>query len=78
METQFIVPSMSKVHTVYVDAAAVHGERKPVLLKDPKMTVDKYESLIQDRQLDVVGAMTVDLDYEEENEMPTEQEEEAA
>lgn len=47
METQFVVPSTPDVHTVYVDAAAVRGERNPVLFKHPDMTVEKYEGLMQ-------------------------------
>ena len=45
METQFVVPSLPDVHTVYVDAEAVRGERNPVLLKHPDMTVEKFEEL---------------------------------
>ena len=45
METMFVVPSLPDVHTVYLDACAVRGERKPILLKDPDMTVERYEYL---------------------------------
>ena len=47
METQFVVPSSPDVHTVYVDSAAVRGDRNPVLLKHPDITVEKYEELMQ-------------------------------
>eukprot|EP00539_Tryblionella_compressa_P019486 CAMPEP_0178880096 /NCGR_PEP_ID=MMETSP0747-20121128/12291_1 /TAXON_ID=913974 /ORGANISM="Nitzschia punctata, Strain CCMP561" /LENGTH=817 /DNA_ID=CAMNT_0020547987 /DNA_START=57 /DNA_END=2510 /DNA_ORIENTATION=- len=65
METQYVVPSLSDVHTVYVDAAAVRGERKPILLKDPDMTVEKYESLTKSGA-EVIGAIPVAIDEEEE------------
>jgi ATP-dependent Clp protease ATP-binding subunit ClpX len=65
METQYVVPSLSDVHTVYVDAAAVRGERKPILLKDG-MTVEKYESLAQNGGSHVSGAVPVYIDDEEE------------
>jgi ATP-dependent Clp protease ATP-binding subunit ClpX len=65
METQYVVPSMTDVHTVYLDAAAVRGERKPVLLKDPGMTVEKYEGLMKQGQYEVDGAMSVCIDEEE-------------
>jgi len=65
METQYVVPSLSDVHTVYVDAAAVHGERKPILLKDG-MTVEKYESLTQSGGSHVSGAVPVFIDDDEE------------
>jgi ATP-dependent Clp protease ATP-binding subunit ClpX len=70
METQYVVPSLPKVHTVYLDAPAVIGERKPILLKDPEMTVDKYEALMQQGESEVEGAVHVniddDIDIEEE------------
>ena len=50
METMFVVPSIPDVHTVYLDASAVRGERKPVLLKDSNMTVEKYESLMKNKK----------------------------
>lgn len=49
METMFVVPSLPDVHTVYLDANAVRGERKPILLKDPEMTVERYEHLMKDK-----------------------------
>jgi ATP-dependent Clp protease ATP-binding subunit ClpX len=65
METQYVVPSMPNVHTVYVDAAAVRGERKPILFKDPALTVDKYEALIKekgDSLAHVEGTAQVNID----------------
>jgi ATP-dependent protease HslVU (ClpYQ) ATPase subunit len=47
LETQYVVPSMPDVHTVYLDGPAVRGERKPILLKDPQMTVEKFEALMK-------------------------------
>ncbi len=67
METQYVVPSMPEVHTIYVDAAAVRGERKPVLLKDPEMTVEKYESLMKNGLVEVDGAMPVYIDDDEDS-----------
>eukprot|EP00980_Cylindrotheca_fusiformis_P009730 scaffold2149_cov187-Cylindrotheca_fusiformis.AAC.8 len=63
METQYVVPSLSDVHTVYLDAAAVRGEAKPILLRKPEMTVDKYESLKNDEN-EVDGVMPVHIDEE--------------
>lgn len=60
MDTQFVVPSMPDVHTVYVDDAAVRGDRQPILLKDPEMTVEKFESLGAQEE-DVDGAIRVNL-----------------
>lgn len=59
METMFVVPSIANVHTVYLDAAAVRGDRKPILLKDPNMTVEKFEDILEKcggRLEDVDGA----------------------
>lgn len=64
METQYVVPSLSDVHTVYVDAAAVRGERKPILLKDDT-TVEKYELLTKDGA-HVTGAVPVYIDDDDE------------
>lgn len=47
METMFVVPSIPDAHTVYLDAPAVRGERRPILLKCPDLTVDKFEELVQ-------------------------------
>lgn len=33
METMYTVPSIPDVHTVYLDTAAIKGERKPILLR---------------------------------------------
>jgi len=73
METQYVVPSLPKVHTVYVDGAAVRGERKPVLLKDPDMTVEKYEALMKEGESVVEGAETVNID-QDLDEAPAEEE----
>ncbi len=65
METMFVVPSIPEVHTVYLDAAAVRGDRKPILLKDPNMTVQSFEELLKKsggRPEDVEGADFVQLD----------------
>lgn len=48
METMFVVPSLENVHTVYLDAMAVRGERKPILLKHKDMTVEKFEELLKE------------------------------
>lgn len=67
METQFVVPSLPDVHTVYVDADAVRGERKPVLLKDQSMTVARYEELLKRGGENAVdGTMAVSIDDDEE------------
>lgn len=64
METQYVVPSMPDVHTVYLDGEAVRGERKPILLKDSGMTIEKYEDLKKRGEAQVEGAVTVDIDDE--------------
>jgi len=67
METMFVVPSIPDVHTVYLDAAAVRGDRKPILLKDPNMTIEKFEELLKEtggRPEDVDGADFVQIDEE--------------
>lgn len=69
METQYVVPSLPDVHTVYVDDVAVRGERKPILLKDPDMTVEKYEELVEQQggESSVVdGAVLVNIDEDPE------------
>lgn len=80
METMFVVPSLPDVHTVYMDAAAIRGERKPILIKDPNMTVEDYEKLVKEGKVDVAGTMPVHIDHEIEVEMEasTEEDEEAA
>ena len=44
------------VHTVYLDAAAVRGERKPILLRGNNLTIASFEELMKqnDGQLDKV------------------------
>lgn len=67
METQYIVPSLPDVHTVYVDDKAVQGERKPMLLKDPDMSVEKFESMVEGGETEIDGAISVNIDeYERE------------
>jgi len=46
METMFVVPSVPDVHTAYVDARAVRGERNPVLLKND-LNTEKYEEMLK-------------------------------
>lgn len=65
METMFVVPSIPEVHTVYLDAAAIRGDRKPILLKDPEMTVEKFEKLVKQedrRPEDMDGIEFVQID----------------
>lgn len=62
METQYVVPSLPNVHTVYVDAPAVRGERKPILFKDPEITVDKYEEMTKQGESVGAGAVFVNID----------------
>ena len=66
METQYVVPSLPDVHTVYVDAAAVRGERKPILLKDPAMTGEKYEALMKNGEDVGEAGMPVHIDEDDE------------
>jgi len=66
METQYVVPSLPDVHTVYLDADAVNGNRKPILLKDPEMTVEKYESLMKQGESEVDGAVLVNIEEDTE------------
>jgi ATP-dependent Clp protease ATP-binding subunit ClpX len=78
METQYIVPSMPDVHTVYLDEPAVRRERKPILLKDKSMTVAKFEALMQGQREKndngdgtetlVDGAVVVNIDEDMEEE----------
>mmetsp|Transcript_7445 Transcript_7445/g.11338 ORF Transcript_7445/g.11338 Transcript_7445/m.11338 type:complete len:463 (+) Transcript_7445:1040-2428(+) len=64
METMFVVPSIPDVHTVYLDAAAVRGDRKPIILKDPDMTVEKYEALVSQGKPVGDAAVPVDINIE--------------
>merc|ERR1719203_2623131 len=66
METMFVVPSIPDVHTVYLDAEAVRGDRKPILLKDPEMTVEKFKALKDEGAGIVEGAMEVNLENDED------------
>ena len=65
METMFVVPSLPEVHTIYLDAEAVRGDRKPILLKDPEMTIDRYTNLKERGIGNVEGAMEVFLERDE-------------
>jgi ATP-dependent Clp protease ATP-binding subunit ClpX len=70
METMFVTPSISNVHTVYIDAAAVRGDRKHIMLKDKNMTVSKLEELMiqYNGQLDDIdGIELVDKDADLED-----------
>lgn len=64
METMFVVPSIPDVHTVYLDAAAVRGERKPIMLKGKDMTVEKYEALVKQGKSVGDAAVPVDINIE--------------
>ena len=61
METQYVVPSHQDVHTVYLDAQAVTGARKPTLLKGKDLTVEKYTRLLKEGHTEVEGAVPVDI-----------------
>ena len=72
METMFVVPSNPKIHSVYLDAAAVRGDRKPLILKDPDMTVQKFEELMKDRDgnidgIDGVECVAIDKDFTDDD-----------
>lgn len=67
METQFVVPSSPDVHTVYVDSAAVRGERKPVLLKHPDITVERYEELKKNGLNSIDGTTLVCIDDDDDD-----------
>jgi len=64
METQYVVPSLSDVHTVYLDAKAVRGEQPPMLLMDPEITVEKYEALLKAKEADIEGVVPVNINQE--------------
>mmetsp|Transcript_7115 Transcript_7115/g.16167 ORF Transcript_7115/g.16167 Transcript_7115/m.16167 type:complete len:819 (-) Transcript_7115:118-2574(-) len=68
METMFVVPSIESVHTVYLDSAAVRGERKPILLKHPDMTAEKFEELLKEGQTweELEGAELVQFEDSDE------------
>ena len=62
MEAMYVVPSRPDVHSVYLDAAAVRGESKPMLLIDPELTPKEFEALRKRGIVTVNGALPVDLD----------------
>jgi ATP-dependent Clp protease ATP-binding subunit ClpX len=67
METMFVVPSIPDVHTVYMDAAAISGVRKPILLKNPNLTIAKFEQMMKESNgvfEGIDGAETVSIDKE--------------
>jgi len=67
METMFVVPSIPDVHTVYIDAASIRGDRKPILLKNPNLTVAKFEEMMKDSNGvldDIEGVEVVSIDKE--------------
>jgi ATP-dependent Clp protease ATP-binding subunit ClpX len=58
-DAMYIIPSLRElVHTVYVDSEAVRT-KKPILLKDKALTVDRYETLKQQGRASVIGAKPV-------------------
>jgi len=65
METQYVVPSEAEVHTVYVDERSVRGETKPILLKDPEMSVERYEKLLQQGGDCVDDTVVVSIDTDD-------------
>ena len=65
METQYIVPSLDNVHTVYLDTKAVRGEQPPMLLMDPDITIEKYEALIADKEdSNIEGVVPVNINQD--------------
>lgn len=77
METQYVVPSLPDVHTVYLDAKAVRGEQPPMLLVNPDITVEKYEALKAEK-VDVEGVVPVDINLYLDQETNNSEQEEAA
>ena len=64
MDTMFVVPSIPEVHTVYMDAPAVRGDRAPILFTDSKMTIEKFEDLMKELDgsvEDIDGAEIVNI-----------------
>jgi ATP-dependent Clp protease ATP-binding subunit ClpX len=78
METQYIVPSLENVHTVYLDAKAVRGEQPPMLLMDPDITIEKYEAMIANAEdANIEGVVPVNINHQEIDTTPEEDEEAA-
>jgi len=68
METMFVVPSLPDVHTVYLDAEAVRGDCKPILLTGKNMTLEKYELLKKEGGHEgIEGVIPVSVDEENED-----------
>ncbi len=71
METMFVVPDIPEVHTVYMDAEAIRGDRKPILLTDPGVTIEKFEELKKDSNgcidsIDGAEVVVIDKGFTEE------------
>ena len=74
METMFVVPNEpGRVTGVYVDAAAVAGERSPLLIKSP-MTLDSFLASSQSEEIseltEIEGVEIVSIDEAELNPLP--------
>lgn len=78
MDAMFVVPSRPDVHTLYLDAAAVRGEGKPMLFIDPNLTVQKYEALRLKGISEVEGAIPADIEQAEAPDLAEPVSEEAA
>mmetsp|Transcript_27210 Transcript_27210/g.75063 ORF Transcript_27210/g.75063 Transcript_27210/m.75063 type:complete len:413 (-) Transcript_27210:232-1470(-) len=53
MDAQFVIPSLSNVHTLFVDPAAVRGERPPLLItEEATVTVETLEDALENLSLD--------------------------
>lgn len=78
METMFVTPSLQNVHTVYLDSAGVRGDKKPILLTDPQMTIAKFEALRKSGVVDVDGAVHVDINTQGNDDVETDGESEEA
>lgn len=61
-DAEYVAPSCPDVHTVYVDAAAVRGDRPPLFFFDPELTVAKYEALTKQGITNITGALPVSID----------------
>lgn len=65
METMYVVPSIPEVHTVYLDGAAIRGERKPLLLKNESLDGQKFEEMMEKSKGiydGIEGVVHVDMD----------------
>lgn len=66
METMFVVPSIPEVHTVYIDATAIRGDRKPILLKDPDLTAEKFSEMMKESGGNIDGIAGVECVFIDE------------